>query len=207
MAANFGIALQQGVWGAKRRASLSGVEEGDRVWFLHDISSLTSPAPSGFPRVGSLEDLVPARLGRLVEATATSGTRFERDRVWADDAYPYRFHFTVTSDEPNVELRQGGHFNASTLDAFRQAATTAGFARSVSEEDASLTSQTTGDHELSLSTPYRRPTEGQKSKVRSPFDVDPNAVDRGLDAHKSLHNAVEDFAEQRGYLTRSPRGR
>ena len=53
---------------------------------------------------------------------------------------------------------------------------------------------------------YRRADETIVSEPRTPFDVDPDVVDRGLHAHRALQNAIADFAVASGLTPESPEG-
>jgi hypothetical protein len=52
--------------------------------------------------------------------------------------------------------------------------------------------------------PYRRANDLKVSETRSPFEVDPEAVDRGTNAHMKLQNALEDFAANQGFEPKGP---
>ena len=55
-----------------------------------------------------------------------------------------------------------------------------------------------------IGVPYQRAKEEQASSPRQPFDVDPNAVDRGLRGHAATQNALADLLDSRGLIPRSP---
>ena len=51
---------------------------------------------------------------------------------------------------------------------------------------------------------YIRADETITTETRTPFDVDPDIIDRGLQAHRILQNEVADFAHSNGYIPDSP---
>ena len=51
---------------------------------------------------------------------------------------------------------------------------------------------------------YIRADETITTETRTPFDVDPDIIDRGLRAHGVLQNEVADFAHSNGYIPDSP---
>lgn len=58
--------------------------------------------------------------------------------------------------------------------------------------------------QVSLSTPYRAAKEGNKTKARDPFEVDPDAVDRSLSTHAKLQNKLADHVRSQGGEVLSP---
>lgn len=113
---NFDVARKRGVWGAKRDW-FREIRVGDRVLFVHHLTSDQRPAPRGYPRVGTTGEL--RGLARsVVEAEVTSNPFEAQDRVWPDAVYPYRFRFSEVIATENVEFNDQ-RYPASVVDAVR----------------------------------------------------------------------------------------
>jgi len=122
-ATNFELAREKGVWGADNGTKLEGIEKGDLVWFVHDLVSDVSPAPSGFPRVKLREFSGIAKLAVL--GRVTSDVFKDSSPVWPDGTYPYRFDFEEVHEDHEVTLNNET-FSPSVGNAVRRSAITQG---------------------------------------------------------------------------------
>ena len=97
---NYKIGFDNGVWGQKsifKSSRLREIQEGDTVYFFHDIKRLTPP--EGNEKEGNLRiKLVDyARLGGFAREVkvckVTKGFYENTSSIWPDDVYPYRYDF------------------------------------------------------------------------------------------------------------------
>ena len=102
---NLAIAIERGVWGAKRLQRLEKVQSGDKVLFVSCMQAKTSPSPRGALRIKLspfLETEVVAR--QVVLGEVTSEVYSDDSPLWADSLYPWRFNFIVLGGLENVEI-------------------------------------------------------------------------------------------------------
>lgn len=118
--ANFQLARQAGVWGAKdagtfRDGAFGAIQAGDRVHFVNGLTWAGSFAqPASYPRVPLAQYEVEAAMH--VVAEATSNVYEEAERIWPDDVYPHRFRFRVLAESGNTAFTSD-----ATSDAIRDA--------------------------------------------------------------------------------------
>ncbi|PLS82253.1 MAG: hypothetical protein CYG60_24860, partial [Actinobacteria bacterium] len=122
-AENFAIARNEQIWGTDQEHRFGGIEEGDSLLFVHDLSSDVAPPPKGFPCVGLEKFRGKAKW--LLKGTATSSVFQDTSPIWPDKTYPYRFRFEET------EALQDANFNAEeyapeVADAVRRSACSQG---------------------------------------------------------------------------------
>jgi predicted RNA-binding protein len=115
---NFDIARKQGIWVAKEKDFFRGLHVGDRVLFVHYLTSDQDPSPRGFPRVGTTAEL--SGLARSVVETEVTSEPFKAsDRIWPDDAYPYRFRFREINAADHVKFNDHS-YPVAVVDAVRK---------------------------------------------------------------------------------------
>ena len=103
-AKNFSIAMQKGVWGAKR-SYFSELASGDKLIFFHAISSDRKPSPKGFPKFCNLDDFT-GIVESVVEVKLTTDPYLDEKTIWDDDVYPHRFNFEIIGRVQKFELNQ-----------------------------------------------------------------------------------------------------
>jgi hypothetical protein len=104
-AENFEIALSRGVWGARRAATLGGIEEGDCALFVQGVAPGAGLAAAGWPRLktDAFRDAAPTA-ARVVRAAVTSPIFRDSAPIWPKYEYEHRFSFSVISDDEHVAL-------------------------------------------------------------------------------------------------------
>jgi hypothetical protein len=122
-AENFSIARDKQIWGTDQKNKFEGIEKGDSLLFVHDLTSDLVPPPKGFPRVKLPKFRGRAKL--LMKGTVTSGPFQDSSKIWPDKPYPHRFRFEET------EVRQDDEFNekaypSGIVDAVRRSAISQG---------------------------------------------------------------------------------
>ncbi|WFY38463.1 HNH endonuclease [Enterobacter ludwigii] len=128
---NFGIGLDQKVWGVKetKKETIEKVAEGDLVAFVYAISWLKAegPPPKGFSRV-SKNDLEKFRgvVQSITLAKVSKSYYISQQKVWPDDDYPHRFGFDNVTTYGTDVFFGTEFFNPDFVEAVRYSACTQG---------------------------------------------------------------------------------
>ena len=95
MFSNFMIALDKGVWGAKREKIIAGIQKDDLILFVKDVR-VPNNISINLSRCKKEEFGLANPTSRgLILVKSTSENYTDQSEIWSDEIYPYRFNFEL----------------------------------------------------------------------------------------------------------------